>query len=344
MLRAALAPDYDCERTLTLDEAFSAVDRCAWEVALVDYDLGPHCSGLELLQAMREISPRARRILYSEHFCAGLVRDATRLAGAHAIIDARSPDFVAGLREALGQLLVPSRVPPAAPARADEGGELVWFAESSQSRELARRLREAAEGESAVFLFGEHGTGKHLAATVFRRWRAAWERRSSAPPPPGPRSPAVVVLAVPPLRHRIEDLPALAQFCLDRHGRQSGEPTRHLTNEALDDLLRRPWWGNVRELHGVLIRACQRAGPRHGLSAADLPRDAEPQLQPSQFAKDEGQRECVLRQLRTAGHVSGAARLEGITRTNYIRLMRRLGIIRADTLGSDADPVDPQRA
>jgi len=313
---------------VTLDEAFAAVGRRSWDAALVDYDLGRHASGLELLQALRDVSSRTVRVLYSEHYCGGLVRDATRLAGAHVVVDARRADFSVAIRNALERLLsLPSSGSLVSQPRVDDGQEPEWFAHSAHSLEFAGRLRAAAEGAGPVFLFGEHGTGKHLAAGLFRRWRA--DRR-----PPGARKEGVVILLVPPLRQRIEDIPALAQHCLERHARQSREPLRHLTNEALDDLLRREWWGNVRELHGVLIRACQRAGSRRGLSAADLAHDAEPQLQPSQSAKDEGQRDCMLRQLRAAGNVSGAARLEGISRTNYIRLMRRLGIIRADTLGA----------
>jgi len=144
----------------------------------------------------------------------------------------------------------------------------------------------------------------------------------------------VAIVAVPALRDRLDDLPALAQCCLERHARQGGEAPRGLSGDALAELLRRPWWGNVLELQGVLTRACQRSGPRLDLAATDLPGDAEPPPQPSQGAKDAGQRECVLRQLRAAGNVSGAARLEGISRTNYIRLMRRLGIIRADTFAA----------
>src|SRR5262249_7355998 len=170
LLSQVLASGYDCHTSRTLDDAFFAVDRWAWEVALVDYDLGPHCSGLELLQAMREISPAALRILYTEHYCDGLVRDATRIAGAHAVVDAREPEFVPDLHGTLARLLLrPSPVP--APAREEEGSEPAWFAESARSREFASRLRAAAERDGPVFLYGEHGTGKHLAATVFRRWR-----------------------------------------------------------------------------------------------------------------------------------------------------------------------------
>ena len=352
-LTAALEAAFECRAVATLDEAFAAVGRRSWDAALVDYDLGRHASGLELLQALRDVSSRTVRVLYSEYYCGGLVRDATRLAATHAVVDAGAPGFPGSLREALERLLPGhARGRPELPARGDADPDSSWFAESGASREFARRLRAAAEGDSAAFLFGEHGTGKHLAARLFRRWRARWSeshargiarpagggRRQRGPPVTRDRiespAPGVVILEVPPLRQRIEDIPALARHCLERHARQTGEPIRHLTNDALNDLLRREWWGNVRELHGVLVRACQRAGPRLGLSAADLPRDAEPQLQPSQSAKEEGQRDCVLRQLRAAGNVSGAARLEGITRTNYIRLMRRLGIIRADTLGA----------
>ena len=56
----------------------------------------------------------------------------------------------------------------------------------------------------------------------------------------------------------------------------------------------------------------------------------QPGYRPSQWAKDEGQRDCLLLQLRLARSVSHAARLEGCSRANYIRLMRRLGIVRAD--------------
>ena len=342
VLSEMLARGYECWRVQSLDEAFAAIGRFPWDVALTNYDLGPRQSGIELLQTMREFSPRTVRVLYCRNYSDGLAHDAIRLAAAHAVINARLPDFPAKLHETLERLLLaPSPGPSLAPTEGADGGGLAWLAESLASREFLSALVAAAESERPLFLHGEHGTGKNLAAVLFQKWRSKWrERTGKAERPAGVRATGpVAILAVPPLRERREDIPALAQHCLERHAWQNGEAVRHLTNEALDDLLKRPWWGNVRELHGVLIRACQRAGARFGLSEADLPRDAEPPLQPSQCAKDAGQRECVLRQLRTAGNVSGAARLEGISRTNYIRLMRRLGIVRADTAAAgEPDP------
>jgi DNA-binding NtrC family response regulator len=331
-LSEALAPGYECSRARSLDEAFAVIGRAPWDVTLTNYDLGPRQSGIELLQAIRECVPRALRVLYCRQYCDGLAHDAARLAAAHAIVDARRPDFPVTVHQTLDRLLLsPGLVP--APAPGEGHTEPEWFAHSAASKVFLATLSDAALSERPVFLFGEHGSGRSLAATLFRRWRSRWRDQAALE---GPRATSrasgpAAVLTIPPLRERREDIPALVQHCLERHARQNGEPVRHLTNAALDELMGRPWWGNVHELQGVLIRACQRAGARLGISEADLPHDAEPPLQPSQLAKDAGQRECVLRQLRAAGNVSGAARLEGISRTNYIRLMRRLGVMRADT-------------
>ncbi len=333
LIERVLSDGFDCRRAATLDEAFAALGGATWDAAVVDYDLNRGGSGLELLQALRDVSVHTYRILYSVYYNDGLIRDAARLSNAHAVVDARAPGFLVMVRDTLDELV---RAPePEAPLAAPTGASnetANWIGASAASREFLGRLRRAAESDSPVYLYGETGTGKNLAAALFRQWRAEWKRRAAARP--GLRTPAaspVVLLAVPPLRERIQDIPALAEHWLDRHAAETGEGSRRLTNEALDALMKREWRGNVRELHGVLLRACQRAGNRPGISPSDLPRDLTPPSRPSQYAKDDGQRECVLRQLRTARNVSAAARLEGISRTNYIRLMRRLGVIRADT-------------
>jgi two-component system NtrC family response regulator len=63
---------------------------------------------------------------------------------------------------------------------------------------------------------------------------------------------AVVPLEIPPLRDRLQDLPALLRHFLERHG----APGAEITEAALAELRRRPWPGNARELENTVMRAC----------------------------------------------------------------------------------------
>ncbi|MBI5518056.1 MAG: sigma-54-dependent Fis family transcriptional regulator [Deltaproteobacteria bacterium] len=62
----------------------------------------------------------------------------------------------------------------------------------------------------------------------------------------------VVTIAVPPLRERREAIPILAERFLADIARQAGVPAKRLTPEALAQLQRYPWPGNIRELRNCL--------------------------------------------------------------------------------------------
>ncbi len=64
----------------------------------------------------------------------------------------------------------------------------------------------------------------------------------------------VVPLHVPPLRDRIEDIPALATHVMGVCERE-GLPAKRLTPEAVERLKGHDWPGNVRELNNVVRRA-----------------------------------------------------------------------------------------
>jgi transcriptional regulator with GAF, ATPase, and Fis domain len=66
----------------------------------------------------------------------------------------------------------------------------------------------------------------------------------------------VFPIAVPPLRDRISDIPALVQHLIDRKAKELklGDAPR-LADGAIDDLLAYDWPGNVRELENVVERA-----------------------------------------------------------------------------------------
>lgn len=65
----------------------------------------------------------------------------------------------------------------------------------------------------------------------------------------------VVQIDVPPLRHRIDDVPRLADHFLKRFVRETGRKIRGFTPAAFEKLKTHSWPGNVRELRNVVERA-----------------------------------------------------------------------------------------
>ncbi len=79
----------------------------------------------------------------------------------------------------------------------------------------------------------------------------------------------VVPLAIPPLRERREDIPALAEFFLRRYA-APGTGSPRLAPELVAELQSRPWPGNVRELENFIRRAVALAtGPVIGTEALE---------------------------------------------------------------------------
>lgn len=326
-LGQAFAARFEGVHVATLEEAMASLDRKPWAAVVAGYELADGGTGLEVLQVARTSLPRAFRLLHTTIASAGFREDARRFACPHFITDAPAPALIGAVEHALAELLEPPSLdlPPDLQPILDD----VIQTRSPIVRELLRALREAAESNAPVYLHGEPATGVTRAATLLRQWRREWKDRDR-PRVPAREAAPVVVLRVPSVRERPQDMPLLAARCLLEHSRLTGEPVRRLSPRAIDELLGRAWFGNVVELATVLNQALQRAGSRPVIEAEDLPRDAQPAWRPSQLAKDDGQRDCVLRQLRLARNVSHAARSEGCSRANYIRLMRRLGIVRAD--------------
>ncbi len=73
----------------------------------------------------------------------------------------------------------------------------------------------------------------------------------------------VVDIQLPPLRERLDDIPVLAEFFLQRIASKQGLPQIRLSEQAIDSLKLHNWPGNVRELENTIARAC-------ALSSTDL--------------------------------------------------------------------------
>lgn len=80
----------------------------------------------------------------------------------------------------------------------------------------------------------------------------------------------VISVRVPPLRERMEDLPALASQFASLSARRHGKSAEGISPEAMALLLAHPWPGNVRELANVVERAVVLSTTSR-IEAADLP-------------------------------------------------------------------------
>ena len=88
-----------------------------------------------------------------------------------------------------------------------------------------------------------------------------------------------VVLRLPPLRERGDDLSRVAQALLERLAREHGLPVPTLTPEMYQLLRAHPWPGNIRELKNALERGLL-LSPAGELNADELLPPAEPPAQP----------------------------------------------------------------
>ena len=65
---------------------------------------------------------------------------------------------------------------------------------------------------------------------------------------------SVIVISVPPLRERKDDIPLLVNNFVGIISQNMGKATPTFTNEALEELKKFKWTGNIRELHNVVER------------------------------------------------------------------------------------------
>jgi len=61
---------------------------------------------------------------------------------------------------------------------------------------------------------------------------------------------------IPALRERINDIPILADFFVDKFNKRHGKNIKRITTSAIDTLMVYHWPGNIRELENCIERAC----------------------------------------------------------------------------------------
>jgi two-component system response regulator PilR (NtrC family) len=144
----------------------------------------------------------------------------------------------------------------------------------------------------------------------------------------------VIELAMPPLRECRDDIGLIAAAILERLATHSGSASARVTPEALDELKRYDFPGNIRELENILERALALSGSRE-ISVDDLhltaPAGAERESDAAEGALpdylDNIERKAIVEALAKTGfNRTAAARLLGITFRQLRYRMQRLGI------------------
>ena len=155
----------------------------------------------------------------------------------------------------------------------------------------------------------------------------------------------VFAIHLPPLRRRKEDIPLLAYHFLQKYGPHAGRDIKRISAEALRRLRENPWPGNVRELEAAIEHAVVMARGE-AIVPADLPaleeaRQDDPgegvtsrfggeDLAEGTYAQIKDRVVSTFDRLyveqlleRVGGNVSEAARLSGMDRSNFRRLMKK---------------------
>src|SRR5438874_4396893 len=137
-----------------------------------------------------------------------------------------------------------------------------------------------------------------------------------------------IEIALPPLRERREDIPALATHFLKQHTQPYRKTINGFEPAALQALLDHPWPGNIRELdhaveRGVLM--AQGAAIRLGELGLRIDRDATSRIEDMSLEDVEG---FLIKKAmaRFDGNVSQAAKALGLSRSALYRRLQRYGL------------------
>jgi formate hydrogenlyase transcriptional activator len=147
----------------------------------------------------------------------------------------------------------------------------------------------------------------------------------------------VFPIQMPSLRERVDDIPLLVEYLIERYGKKAGKKIKTITKRTLELFQAYDWPGNIRELQNVIERAVilsdgetfsvdetwlkrepSRESPGRSMPANGLVRDTE---------RERALIEAAL--VESGGRVSGksgAATKLGIPRQTLESKIRSLGI------------------
>ncbi len=148
----------------------------------------------------------------------------------------------------------------------------------------------------------------------------------------------VIPMYLPSLRERVEDIPKLAQFFIEKFNQEFKKSVSGISPEALELLQSYSWPGNVRELRNIIERVLiLETGDR--IEADDLPPEITQHVEenhaatlaeefpPTGLSLEEVEKELIRKALSMAhGNQTRAAELLGISRDTLRYRLQKFGL------------------
>lgn len=141
----------------------------------------------------------------------------------------------------------------------------------------------------------------------------------------------VVVVPLPPLRERIEDLPELVQLFLKEFSLKYDKPIPAVAPEVMVNFMHYPWNGNIRQLKNTVERMLILADDNM-ITVAELPtalfkNKIQPTVNVLREETYEDERSKIVQVLQqTYGNKSAAAKMLGWSRVTLYNKMRKYGL------------------
>jgi len=141
----------------------------------------------------------------------------------------------------------------------------------------------------------------------------------------------VILITLPPLRSRADDIPLLVRHFLTKCSHALGKEVKSMSSEALEVLRQYPFPGNVRELGNIVERAVA-LSEGHEITAHDLPSDLRELSMsnleaPSLVTLEKKEKQYIQEVLKkTKYKKSLAAEILGLPRTTLWRKLKHHGL------------------
>ena len=158
---------------------------------------------------------------------------------------------------------------------------------------------------------------------------------------------SVIPIVIPPLRHRKEDIPLLAEHFLRKYAAMNNKQVTGFTKRAMAKLMNLRWEGNVRELENVVERAAVLCKDSL-VDEDDIPTPET--ASPEQFFGSATGDFPTLQQLeerymrlvleKTAGKKDKASHILGINRRTLYRKEREYGLLTSESEEMPEGPED----